>query len=398
MDFESKLDIYLGSGSRIRAKIPRLQPPRIGQLRATPFGEIWQVDWEYSEGHLHGNHELVKARAIHTLLDSSLSAFDPVAARVIDTETTGLAGGTGTYAFIIGAGFWDGDRFIVRQYVMRDFGEESAQLWAFAQDSSEGIVSFNGKCFDIPLLLNRFRLHRFEPPFENQPHLDMLFPCRQVWKRHLSSFKLVDIEKSIIGFARTDDLPSQLIPSIFFDFLQNKDDNLLYPILHHNRDDILSLYHLTVLASDLLNRYDGKGGNDDDLALSLAEMYFRRREYNQALAMLKNIRHEFAAPRTSVQARKLKALALKRQGLWQEACAEFDALYRLNPSLMAAIESAKLNEHKLRDLSGALDKVNRAIALSEFESYSGKAGTIMLADLAKRKTRILGKIARLLQS
>lgn len=394
MDLESKLNIYLSNDSQSRAKISRLQPPRVGQLRDTPFGEVWQVDWSYPEGYLHGIYELVRASGIHDLLDCNLPDFSPAGASVIDTETTGLAGGTGTYAFIIGAGFWTANHYIVRQYVMRDFSEEAAQLWAFSKDFTGTVISYNGKCFDIPLLYNRFRLHRFEPPFENRPHLDMLFPCRRIWKRHLNRFKLTDIEKQVIGYARTDDVPSHLIPSIFFDFLQNRDESALYPILHHNRDDILSLYHLTVISSNLLNRYAGNGGNDDELALTLAEMRYRRRDYEGALSMLATIKHEFAASQTSIHARKLKAMALKRQGRWQEACAEYDSLLRINPTPAAAVESAKIYEHKLRDFKRALDRVNQALALSEFEAYTSKGSGAACPDLARRKARILNKISR----
>jgi uncharacterized protein YprB with RNaseH-like and TPR domain len=393
-DQESKLNIYLGQDGPTRRRTARLQPPRVGLLRETPFGEVWQVDWAYPEGYLHGSYELVRASGLHDLLDRNLEILNPASATVIDTETTGLAGGTGTYAFIIGAGFWAGDRYIIRQYVMRDFGEEAAQLWAFAQDLGEGIISYNGKCFDIPLLYNRFRLHRFDPPFENRPHLDMLFPCRRIWKRHLERFKLTDIEKQVIGYARTEDVPSPLIPSIFFDYLQIRDESLIYPILNHNRDDILSLYHLTVITSNLLDRYAKDGGNDDELALTLAEMCYRRREYDLTLTMLEKIKHEFASSQTSIQARKLKAMALKRQGCWQAACDEFDALYRISPSLAAALETAKIYEHKIRDYHSALDRVNWAMSLSDFEAYSRGSSAVTLPELVRRKARILDKISR----
>ena len=140
-----------------------------------------------------------------------------------------LAGGTGTYAFIIGAGFWRDDEFVIRQYMMRDFNEEPAQLTALMEDFTGSVITYNCKCFDLPLLNNRYRLHRFESPFEKVQHLDMLFPCRRIWKRTLPGFKLTQVEESILHYARQDDIPSHMIPSIFFDYLQTR--NLVIAIL-----------------------------------------------------------------------------------------------------------------------------------------------------------------------
>lgn len=397
MNLESKLDIYLKSPSVKPVNYVKKHPPRLGYLRNTPYGEVWIVDWTFEAGYLHGRFEVEKLSRINSLIDFNLMGFNPARATVIDIETTGLAGGTGTYAFIIGAGFWKGRRFVIRQYLMRDFNEESAQLYAFTEDFSGNMISYNGRCFDVPLLINRFRLHRFDNPFENASHLDMLFSCRRIWKRHLSSFKLTDIEMSVLGYARQDDIPSYLIPSIFFDFLQNRDETTLFPILNHNRDDILSLYQLTTMTSALVGQNIRCGSNDDELLLSLAEICFNARQYRKAIALTQKINQDFASQETLGKTAKLKAMAYKRLGMWNKAVGAFTDVHRFNPEIHSLIELAKLYEHKSKDIRKALEIVTKAETLLELEEIDGADHTSILSTLAYRKLRLERKLSRLFQ-
>ena len=395
MGISEKLNIYLKPARSPEKIIKKIQPPRIGYIRQTDFGDIWIVDWEYSIGDLHGRFELNKSESFHRLLDSSLGDFNLSRATVIDTETTGLAGGTGTYAFIIGAGFWKDDKFIVKQYMMRDFNEELAQLNAFAEDLTKNIITYNGKCFDIPLLKNRFRLHRMDVPFDNMPHLDMLFPSRRIWKRSLTGFKLMNIEERILGYARDDDIPSHLIPSIFFDYLQNRDEEVLYPILNHNRDDIISLYHIAVIASDLVKNNITYGSNDDNLLLSLAEIFFNTKYFRQAIVLLDKINQNFASKDTMHQALCLKALACKKLGRWKEAKEVFLSLYEIQPDYFSSIELAKLYEHRLKEPHKALEIVSHMEMLMVFEIYSDTQVVSRIPELQYRKLRLKRKISRL---
>lgn len=400
MSLDSKFDIYLKQSAvnnKSSAK-PGFHPPKIGYLRNTDSGEIWVVDWIYNSGYLHGKYELSCIDNIHDIVDSNSSGFNPSQATVIDTETTGLAGGTGTYAFIIGAGFWRENEFVIRQFMMRDFNEEPAQLLALAEDFSGSVITYNGKCFDIPLLTNRYRLHRFDSPFENIQHLDMLFPCRRIWKRNLSGFKLTQIEEMILGYAREDDIPSHMIPSIFFDYLQVRDEKLLYPILHHNRDDVLSLYHLTCIASDIVSRSFDIGSNSDDLLLSLAEICFNQKRYELAIDLTDKANRDFTSKMTLKQASQLKALAFKKLGKWEDAVNSFSDMFDIEPEVYSSIELAKLFEHKLRDPVQALDIVKMAEALLELLSYMGLDTSKTVAELIHRKNRLQRKIAHMLQS
>ncbi len=397
MSLDSKLNIYLKSSAVKPSKVFRPRPPRIGYLRQTPLGEIWIVDWQYEQGQIHGGHEIKKLSRLHYLLDSKLGKFNPSKATVIDTETTGLAGGTGTYAFIIGAGFWQGEKFIIRQYMMRDFNEEPAQLTALAEDFSGSAISFNGKCFDLPLLTNRYRIHRFEPPFDNAPHLDMLFPSRRIWKRNSPGFKLTQLEEQILGYARDGDVPSYLIPSIFFDYLQSRDETLLYPILNHNRDDVLSLYQLVAIASAVISQCLENDNNDDDLLLSLAEIFFNRGEYEQAIRIIDKIKSKYASSATVNQAIRLKAFSHKKLGMWEKAIEYFLNLYDKEPDIGTATEIAKLYEHKIKNLQKALEIVARAESILEFAAIV-RPEAVLGNDLTIRKKRLLLKVSRMLHT
>ena len=140
----------------------------------------------------------------------------------LDTETTGLAGGSGTYAFLIGVGRITPDGFRVRQFFMRDFGEEASLLSALTEHLKqfEVLITYNGRTFDQPLLETRFRMVRQRPPFSSLAHLDLLFGARRLWKLRFDSCRLVDLENQILGVERQGDLPGELIPYFYFEYLR----------------------------------------------------------------------------------------------------------------------------------------------------------------------------------
>src|SRR5207245_11750591 len=158
------------------------------------------------------------------------------------TETTGLAGGTGTYAFLVGAGWIEGDVFVVAQHFMRDLDEEPALLAALAPllERAGGVVTFNGAGFDLPLLETRFVLARRRWP-ATLPHLDLLRPSRRVWTGCFDDCRLGTLERDVLGLAREEDVPGALIPSLYFDWLRRRRAAPLARVFAHNRDDVLSL-------------------------------------------------------------------------------------------------------------------------------------------------------------
>src|SRR2546427_3233268 len=199
-----------------------------GELVETGAGPLLIVRREYPLTHIHGRQPLASAFAAPLDLLSAVSraevpARDPRGLLFLDTETTGLAGGTGTYAFLVGVGRLDGDRVVVAQYFMRDFDEEPALLAALVPllEQAAGIVTFNGSGFDLPLLDTRFVLARRRWP-ALLPHLDLLRPARRVFTVRCAACRLTTLEREVIGLEREDDVPGAQIPALYFAFLRSR--------------------------------------------------------------------------------------------------------------------------------------------------------------------------------
>ena len=143
----------------------------------------------------------------------------------LDTETTGLAGGSGTYAFLIGVGRITPAGFELRQFFMRDLAEEASLLHGLSEYLAQfdTLVTYNGKTYDQPLLETRYRMARMKPPFGRMEHLDLLFGARRLWKLRFDSCRLVDLENQILGFEREGDLPGEMIPYVYFEYLRKRE-------------------------------------------------------------------------------------------------------------------------------------------------------------------------------
>ena len=161
----------------------------------------------------------------------------------LDTETTGLSGGAGTLAFEIGTGFFDGDFFRIRQYVIRDYSQEREMLEAVIDLVKERrtVITFNGKTFDLPLIESRCIMNGLRFSFSDCPQLDLLHICRRVFKLRLGRCSLSALEQAVLGSEREDDLPGALVPQRFFDYLHSGEFSLIRDVLRHNFDDVLSM-------------------------------------------------------------------------------------------------------------------------------------------------------------
>src|SRR5579862_2604180 len=175
---------------------------------------------------------------------------DPAQWLFLDTETTGLAGGTGTYPFLVGIAWWDAGGLEVEQFFMRDLDEEHSLLLELSERmmTRPVLVTFNGKSFDWPLLETRYRMTRSIPAFTPKVHLDFLHPARQLWRLRLGSVRLKDLERHVLceegralEWSRHDDIDSSLIPQIYFDYLRGGPAEPLAGIFHHNQMDLRGL-------------------------------------------------------------------------------------------------------------------------------------------------------------
>lgn len=170
-------------------------------------------------------------------------AFDVRRCLFLDTETTGLSGGAGTVAFLVGLGFVRGDEFVVEQYLMGDYADEAEMLERIARRMEEfdAVCSFNGKNFDLPLLKSRFIMCRMGDAWREMDQLDLLYPARRTWKLRIGSCRLSRVEELILGAPREGDLPGSEVPQRYFDYLKSGDRTLLQDVIDHNRQDIATL-------------------------------------------------------------------------------------------------------------------------------------------------------------
>jgi len=386
-DLQHQLDALRRKMARIDKKYqspapaPERKPARLfieewmsGQMVETPYGVHFETEKVWERHRRHGSFDIsnlaeLPEDLLGPLSGSAIGRVPPTRWAFLDTETTGLAGGTGTYAFLVGVGRVTPEGFRLRQFFMRDYGEESSLLWALARHLEEFsvLVTYNGKAYDQPLLETRFRIARQTPPFPRLAHLDLLFGARRLWKLRVESCRLVDLENQILGVEREGDLPGEMIPYVYFEYLRTKEAFRVVPIFHHNAIDILSLACLTGIVPFAF-RSPGEAPlvHGADL-VGLSRWFLSSGGREQALELMRRA-IEMGLP-DDLLFRTLwdSAMLEKRLGHSAAALEVFtDLASGRNPYRAAALEElAKHYEHRERDYSRALELVRRAIAVAD---------------------------------
>jgi uncharacterized protein len=280
----------------------------------------------------------------------------------LDTETTGLAGGTGTMAFLIGLGWFEEGHFQVRQILARDFGEEKAALTYLKEIATRKkfLVTFNGKAFDVNLLTTRFILNRMSSDLAGLPHLDLLHPSRRILGHRLENCRLVTLESDILGVRREGDIPGWEIPQRYFDWLKRRDPRLLAGIFEHNRLDVISMATLTAHLVEILTAQALVKYTHADDYLAAARLLLKRADAQGAQKIL-DIFQEGTCPEFSLQSKKKLAQLYKRTGRINEAAHIWQQMVACEPVEFYAIsELAKWLEHHERDYSRANEIIENA--------------------------------------
>jgi uncharacterized protein YprB with RNaseH-like and TPR domain len=223
-----------------------------GETIETAHGSHFETEKLYERHRRHGSADIGSLAELPEDLLTAISGgttpcTSPEQWAFLDTETTGLAGGSGTCAFLVGIGRITPEGFRVRQFFMRDYCEEASLLDAVARHLApfRVLITYNGRSFDQPLLETRYRLNRGRPPFGRLEHLDLLYGARRLWKLRYESCRLVELENQVLGFERNGDVPGALIPYLYFEYLRTGRAARLLPVFHHNATDILTLACLT---------------------------------------------------------------------------------------------------------------------------------------------------------
>ncbi len=283
----------------------------------------------------------------------------------LDLETTGLSGGAGTVAFLVGCGFFRDGAFHTRQFFLTGFAAERAMLHAVTTllSSAACFVTYNGKTFDVPVMETRWLFHRVPPPWSDLAHLVMVHVSRRLGRARgdldEAGWRLVALEQDLLGVIRHGDVPGFEIPARYFEYIRHGDASLLEPVLHHNRLDLLSLACLTSRALRLV-RDGAPAAHDPQECLALGRELARLRDDARAEVCF----HAAAESRFSsatVRAEALYALArrLRRARRYHEAADAWRRLMACNAPRRDLLQSearealAVHYEHRDRDLDAA---------------------------------------------
>ena len=324
------------------------------------------VDRAFGPGYRHGQVPLMDAMPPWPRLPLLGGCDAQGRLLFIDVETTGLGGGAGTYAFLIGCGWFDGATFRVRQFFLSNYAAEPAILddLATLAQGTTAIVSFNGKSFDLPLIETRFLFHRMQTPFTGMPHIDMLHPARRLWRptddqppAALASCRLAVLERTLCGVAREGDVPGFEIPGRYFAYVRSGNARPLEAVLEHNRLDLVSLALVTARASQLLDEGPGAARTARE-ALGLGRLYERGDLYELACEAYRRSAELPADVLTRAEALRSMAVLCRRLRRFADAATAWQRALelRLCPAhiVREATEALAIHhEHRVRDLRAA---------------------------------------------
>ena len=365
-----------------------------GHLRDTPFGNTFIVETRFPIKHHQGLISIEINSPLDIMAewvgDQRISQFKIDDYTFLDTETSGLSGGTGTFAFLIGAGRFEKDCFHLSQFFLRDPIEETAQLVALSEfvGPKQGIVTFNGKPFDVPLLNTRYTINSDLSPFKSLAHIDLLPLARRLWRDRLPSRRLNELERHILGFQRThEDVPGWLVPSLYFDYIKSGDARPIKSVFYHNAMDIVSmaalLNYITALLSNPLNSTVSDG---IDL-VALGRIFQNLGHFDTAADLYANALESKLPPLIWRKALFYWSYMEKRREnlsvaieLWEQAAAEKE--------IFAHIELAKYYEHRTKDYLQAIIWTQVALNLVKSKYFSRIEAQQLLPEIEHRLARL----------
>jgi uncharacterized protein YprB with RNaseH-like and TPR domain len=312
----------------------------------------------------------------------------------LDTETTGLAGGTGTYVFLVGLGRWQAGRLAVTQYFLGDLAAEPAFLAAVRTALAEArqIVTFNGRSFDFPLLETRYLLTRAPWWGADIPHVDLYPLARALWRAHAADCRLTTLEAALLELNRGDDVPGALMPQLYFRYLRHQDTRALPRLFRHNRWDVVALALLAARADALLA---GPDPRHDPREWIGAARWLERRDPGRSVGFYEAALDADRLPRAQ---RTWVAWRLGR--LWRRAGRAGEALALWRTAVAAdpgapiglLVDLAKLCEHHARDYQAARRLTETALARAEHE-VGAEVRPIVLGALGHRARRLARRLA-----
>jgi uncharacterized protein YprB with RNaseH-like and TPR domain len=399
-------------------------PPASSSNAADVLGGEWcdgflVVDRKYSPGYRHGQIAIADAAPpgegwarLHMLGGGEGGYL------FLDLETTGLAGGAGTYAFLVGLAWFDGCTFRVRQFFLASYAAERVLLQAVRELASEmgTVVTYNGKSFDLPVLETRYVMNRMQTPFTELSHVDMLHPARRLWRASAhddevlsddrglgrrssdtaqqseGSCRLIALEQSLCGHEREGDVPGFQIPARYFHYVRTGDARQLDAVLEHNRLDLLSLALVTARAARLLEE-GATASRAAREALGLGQLYERAGLPADARSAFKRAASLPSDAVTRTEALRALAVACRRARDYEEAATAWQAILEVRGAPMSIAREASEalavhHEHRLRDPHSA-----RSFALDSLRMPVTQRHREALEHRLARLNRKLGQAA-----
>ena len=361
-----------------------------GEEIETGRGKHFEAETFYARHRRHGSADIgslaeLSPDLLETISNGLVRDIPPREWAFLDTETTGLAGGTGTCAFLVGVGRITPEGFHVRQFFMRDYGEEASVLDALTRHLApfRVLITYNGRVFDQPLLETRYRLSRAPHPFGRLEHLDLLYGARRLWKLRFDSCRLVELEQQVLGFERQGDVPGALIPYVYFEYLRTGEMARLLPVFHHNVIDILTLACLTGIVPYAFKDPAGAPLRNGAEMAGLGRWLREAGEAEQARTLFRRA-IDAGLPDQILFRTLWDVAALERKlgsgeaalGIWSDLAAA------RNPFRPRALEElAKHYEHREKNHAMALQMTRSALALEDSPA------------LRKREQRLVRKVS-----
>jgi uncharacterized protein YprB with RNaseH-like and TPR domain len=410
-------DRFKALGVRLGAEnITRKEPKRRfpieqvieGKIMQTGVGEAYIIDQVCSYDSLHGNQPIQFVPPPPVMVDWARDGRIANTSQnqfvFLDTETTGLGGSSGTYAFLVGAGRFEKEGFRLVQFFMREPAEEAAILTALDafmipedEEQVEGgasgvLVTFNGKAFDGPLLDARYILQGTKSPLRDFAQLDLLHLARRIWRNRLQSRTLMNLEQEILKFTRSqEDVPGWMIPQMYFDYLRSGDARPLTRVIYHNAMDILSMVALmSVLADILLRPLEGTCQYALD-QLAVGKLYADMGYLDNAALIIEQALDSGLPLEYNSWALERLGQLHRRRGDWDAAISVWIQAAS-EREVNAHIELAKYYEHRIRDIEEALRWTQAALALIDMPEYPNFQRELFDPELRHRLARLERKL------
>jgi uncharacterized protein YprB with RNaseH-like and TPR domain len=372
----------------------------------------WYSTPEFVEASSNTLDLLCRSRDAELSKRTLAALSDPTKWLFLDTETTGLSGGTGTYPFLIGLAWWDSGGLQVEQLFMRDFHEEHSILHELSARLAERpvLVTFNGKSFDWPLLENRFTMTRAIKTPKLAAHLDLLHPSRALWRLRLGSVRLVELERHVLdaprlGWHRDEDVLSSMIPQHYFDYIRGGPAEPLAAVIRHNQMDLRGLAAILARIEGLLSAADRADQDVESLDLfGLSRFLHKRGERDRAHSACSQALDIGLPAEHRPKARRELAQHAKRRGdhehavsLWQELAAETAGTAEeadVIDAIHACEQLALYHERRSKDLDRASEFIRLALAkIKRLRAASRSLYTT--PKLVRIEDKLLNRAARL---